>query len=124
MPSPYHEQHDSYVDRYLRTGHAKVLGASRIVEARHKDGNVFNVRFCLSQGVPKKKPLSLSSSTDTIRTFIALFEPLDLTVVVDMDADGVITDCSKNITSIFGHKKKYHCFLDGFHLMRLRCYLY
>jgi PAS domain S-box-containing protein len=41
MPSPYHEQHDGYLERFLRTGEARILGFRREVEGRRKDGSVF-----------------------------------------------------------------------------------
>ena len=41
MPPPYHQQHDGYLERYLRTGEARVLGFRREVEGRRKDGSVF-----------------------------------------------------------------------------------
>jgi PAS domain-containing protein len=77
MHEPYASQHDSYMERYRTTHHARVLGTSRVVrlraaavpkkrvcecrllmdstgrcrqvEARHKDGSVLRVRLCLSQ---------------------------------------------------------------------------
>jgi two-component system sensor kinase FixL len=29
LPSPHHEEHDKYLERYLTTGDAKIIGAAR-----------------------------------------------------------------------------------------------
>lgn len=41
MPSPYHEQHDSYLDHYRTTGEKRIIGSGRHVSGRRADGSVF-----------------------------------------------------------------------------------
>ncbi len=41
MPSPYREQHDSYIERYRQTGERRIIGIGRVVVGQRKDGSTF-----------------------------------------------------------------------------------
>jgi len=41
IPAPYREAHDSYIERYLRTGEHRIIGIGRVVTGRRKDGETF-----------------------------------------------------------------------------------
>lgn len=45
MPSPYREQHDSYIARYLATGERRIIGIDRVVAAQRKDGSTFPIKL-------------------------------------------------------------------------------
>lgn len=49
MPSPDRENHDGYIQHYLDTGEAKVLGTGRVTTARHRDGNTFPVKLSIGE---------------------------------------------------------------------------
>jgi two-component system sensor kinase FixL len=49
MPPPDKEQHDEYLQRYQRTGHAHIIGIGREVTGLKKDGSLFPFRLGISE---------------------------------------------------------------------------
>ena len=49
MPSPYSEQHDGYLERYLRTGEKRIIGVDRVVIGRRKDGSTFPMKLTVGK---------------------------------------------------------------------------
>jgi len=45
MPSPYHEEHDAYISRYLATGEKRIIGIDRVVTGQRKDGSTFPMKL-------------------------------------------------------------------------------
>ncbi|HXG08488.1 MAG TPA: PAS domain S-box protein [Gemmataceae bacterium] len=49
MPSPYREEHDGYIARYLATGQKRIIGIGREAMGRRKDGTIFPVDLSVAE---------------------------------------------------------------------------
>jgi two-component system sensor kinase FixL len=49
MPSPYRENHDSYIERYLTTGERRIIGVGRVVVGERKDGSTFPMELAIGE---------------------------------------------------------------------------
>lgn len=47
VPTPFHEDHDNYIQQFLLTGNAKIIGSSREVQALHKDGSLIAIKLAI-----------------------------------------------------------------------------
>ena len=49
MPSPYREQHDAYLARYLATGERRIIGIGRLVVGQRKNGSTFPMELAVGE---------------------------------------------------------------------------
>ena len=49
MPSPYREEHNDYLRRYLETGEARIIGIGREVHGQRRDGEIFPMDLAVSE---------------------------------------------------------------------------
>jgi two-component system sensor kinase FixL len=49
MPSPYRENHDAYLERYLLTGERRIIGIGRVVVGERKGGSTFPMELAVGE---------------------------------------------------------------------------
>ena len=49
MPSPHREKHDNYIQRYVTTHEARIIGSRREVQGQRKDGSVFPMDLAVTE---------------------------------------------------------------------------
>lgn len=52
MPSPYRDEHDAYLHRYLTTGERRIIGLGRTVTGMRKDGSTFPMELSVGEMHP------------------------------------------------------------------------
>lgn len=49
MPSPYRDEHDAYIRRYLNTGERRIIGIGRLVVGERKGGTTFPMELAVGE---------------------------------------------------------------------------
>jgi two-component system sensor kinase FixL len=98
MPEPYRSHHDEYLQHYLRTGEAKIIGIGRQVEGQRRDGSVFPMELGVA---------AVEAEGD--RFFVGFIHDLDErrrfeARIHDMHADRI--DIIESMTAALAHELK------------------
>lgn len=104
MPSSYARHHQSYIDTYLETGEAKIIGIGRDSYAIKKGGDSFPVHLGVGEVNVDGKPLFIGAVTDlteirTLETQLMRSQRMD---AIGQLTGGVAHDFNNIMTVIMG----------------------
>lgn len=129
MPEPHQSEHDHYLQNYLQSGQAKVIGIGREVKARHKDGHVFPIHLSVNRfdvagstkfvGIvhdlteQKKKELALKQARDEARRHRERLAHVDRLSSMGEMAAGIAHEINQPLSAIASYSAGIMRLLDS-----------
>jgi two-component system sensor kinase FixL len=83
MPSPFREEHDQYLELYLRSGKAHIIGMGREVLAQRKDGSSFPIALAVSQATVRGRRFFTGIIRDLSQLVAVQQQEIDLGRIID-----------------------------------------
>jgi len=105
MPQPYRDEHDDYIQRFLRTGERRIIGIGREVFGRRKDGSVFPHYLAVAEGVVAGKRVftGLIRSLERLRQAEERARQAEQLAALSTITAGIAHDVGTPMTTILGY---------------------
>jgi PAS domain S-box-containing protein len=111
MPSPYSNEHDSYLRNYLTTGKARVIGIGRETTGRRKSGEEFPIDLSVSEvsiGEERTftgivRDLSDRKKAEGQQAFLASLVESSVDAIIGKDLEGRIVSWNNSAEALYGY---------------------
>jgi PAS domain S-box-containing protein len=117
-PSPYRDEHDGYLDRYLRSDEARIVGRERDLEGQRKDGTRFPMSLRVTEVEDGRDRMFIGTVQDiserkraekalreSERKYRTIFEAAPGGICVT-GQDGRILDANQSFLDLFGYTRE------------------
>ena len=111
MPSPYREEHDRYLARYLATGEKRILGIIREVAGLRKDGTTFPVDLSVAEARLGDRRVFVGIHRDVSERkwaeerFRLVVESVPSAIII-VSAEGKIVLVNAQAEKVFGYRRE------------------
>lgn len=126
-PSPHHEKHEEYINRYVETGVPRIIGGERELRGRRKDGSTFHMALRVTETMVGGERVFIGTTQDISERIFAREESQALnTFVISLlqqnTLDDLLWTTARSIGELLAFDDCVIYLLQGANLVQVAAY--